>query len=207
MREPQAQRHTLVVLHTGDRVILASASPRRKELLARLVPDFEIIAADIDEDALTGADPIDSAIRIARAKAEKIGSDNQDALVIAADTIVFTKDGGTFRQLGKPADAVEAREMLRHLSGREHTVVTGVCLMRGRELRSFAETTDVQFRALHESEINEYVATGEPLDKAGAYAIQGGAAAFVESYSGSLSNVIGLPMEALETNLGLGQNQ
>ena len=183
------------------RVILASASPRRAELLRRIVPDFEVKPADIDEKSLAAPEPEETAISVARAKAKVLADNNPSALVIAGDTVVAVPMNGGYAQLGKPESANDAAHMLRLLSGRTHFVTTGICfVLRGRE-QSFAVTTEVSFRNLSDQEIADYVATGEPMDKAGAYAIQGGASGFLTYMRGSLSNVIGLPLEELETRL------
>jgi septum formation protein len=179
-------------------VVLASASPRRRELLARLLPEFEVEVADLDEDALTVDDPWQTAVRLAEAKARQVFGRRSEALVIGGDTVVaLPEDGGRHRQLAKPASPAEAAEMLRALSGRTHRVITGVALVSASGSRTFAETTLVTFRELSEEEIARYVATGEPMDKAGGYAVQGAAADFVERLEGSETNVIGLPTERL----------
>ena len=178
-------------------VILASASPRRLALLATLIEDFEVVVSDCDEEALTQADPVETAEILARAKAQSIALKRPESLVIGADTVVALER----EQLAKPGSKGEAAAMLRKLSGREHKVITGVCLMGPGLESTFSVQTTVRFRDLTEDEIETYVATGEPMDKAGAYAIQGGAAGFVERYNGSLSNVVGLPVEALESAL------
>jgi septum formation protein len=178
-------------------VVLASGSPRRRELLARLIPDFEVVVADVDEEALTVEDPFETAERLAQAKAFAVVLLRPEALVIGADTVV-TLDG---EQYAKPRDAADARRMLRALSGRTHVVATGVCVAEPKGTRVFHDRTFVTFRDLTDEEIAAYVATGEPMDKAGAYAIQGGAAGFVSRRDGSESNVIGLPLERLEHHL------
>lgn len=184
------------------RVILASASPRRRELLREIVPNFEVWPADVDEDTLQLADPRETAIRIAEAKARRIAVLARDAVIIAGDTVVaYETATGSQVQLAKPVDAEDAGRMLRALSNREHVVITGIALAHEGEIESFAETSAVRFRALTEEEIAAYVATGEPMGKAGAYAIQGGAKEFVASLIGSWSNVVGLPIEALRPRL------
>lgn len=184
------------------RVILASASPRRLELLSQIVPSFEVLPSDVDEDALQLNDPRETAIRIAEAKARRVATQAPDAVVVAGDTVVaYEGTPGAYVQLAKPVDAEDARRMLRALSNREHVVTTGIALAHGNEFESFAETSTVRFRRLSEAEISAYVATAEPMDKAGAYAIQGGAKGFVDSLSGSWSNVVGLPIEALRPRL------
>ncbi|MEA2552240.1 MAG: nucleoside triphosphate pyrophosphatase [Fimbriimonadaceae bacterium] len=178
-------------------VVLASASPRRQELLRRLVPEFEVDSADIDETPLVGERPWATAERLALEKGRVVFARHPDSLVIAGDTIVAIGD----LQLGKPADAEDAANMLERLSAREHLVITGVALIRAGREEVFSVTTKVTFRALSREEIVSYVETGEPMDKAGAYAIQGGAAGFVERYEGSITNVIGFPVEEIGRRL------
>lgn len=173
---------------TPPKLILASGSPRRAELLRRAGLDFDIIVPDIDEAARPGEAPDEFVQRTAREKAESIPADN--AIVLAADTAVV--DGN--RILGKPADAADAAAMLRSLSGRTHEVMTGVCIRHAGGTDCFHIETEVVFRDLSEQEITDYVESGEPMDKAGAYAIQGGAAKMVRRIDGSYSNVVGLPL-------------
>ncbi len=170
-------------------LILASQSPRRRELLALLGQPFDIRIADIDEtmDARMGA--ADEVARVSRRKAYAVERADTD-IVVAADTIVVCAG----QILGKPHSEAEAVQMLRLLSGRDHQVMTGVTVLAGRDALSFTETTDLHFRPLSEREIERYVATGEPMDKAGAYAIQGGAALFCERITGDYYNVMGLPV-------------
>ena len=176
-----------------EKVILASGSPRRRELLGEMGVAFEIDVPDVDETV--GGTPDQMVAVLAERKARAVAERKEEGLIVAADTLVALDD----RALGKPADDAEAKEMLRALSGRTHDVFTGVCVMDARTGRVMvaAERTGVRFRAITEEEIDAYVATGEPRDKAGAYAIQGGAGAFVEGYEGSRTNVIGLPVEKL----------
>ncbi|HTH06081.1 MAG TPA: Maf family protein [Ilumatobacteraceae bacterium] len=170
-------------------ILLASSSPRRHELLARLGLPFAIAHPDIDETPLAGEDPVAYVRRLAVEKADAIEA-APDVLVIAADTTVEV-DGDI---LGKPEDADDAKAMLRRLSGRTHDTHTGVAVrLDGRTVHD-SVTTAVTFVRLEPSDIDWYVATGEPLDKAGAYAVQGGAGAFVERIDGSVSNVVGLPL-------------
>ena len=154
---------------------------------------FEVRAADVDESLLPGESAASAAERLARAKVERVLPEAGDALVIGADTLVVL-DG---EALGKPVDSDDARRMLRALSGRRHDVVTGVAVGRDHRLVSGIETTGVVFAALSEDEIERYVATGEPDDKAGAYALQGIGGLFVERIEGSPSNVVGLPIRLL----------
>ncbi len=174
------------------RLILASASPRRAELLASAGFDFEITPANVDESVHPGEAPGPYALRVAWAKANHVAARQGDAqdVILAADTVVVV--GGEI--LGKPADARDAVDMLRRLSGVVHDVVTAVVLRRGRRLLSEVVTTRVHFTQMSEEDIEWYVATGEPDGKAGAYAIQGRAARFVDWIEGSWSNVVGLPV-------------
>ena len=181
--------------------MLASGSPRRKELLANLIHDFEVHVPNVEEGLLENETLIEATQRLALKKARALRSQFPTSLLIAADTLVGFEDGDQLTVLGKPQTEGGAREMLLKLSGRSHFVVTGVAIVVGAEERVFAETTEVRFRKLSLEEIDRYVATREPLDKAGAYGIQGRAAGFVERMQGSLSNVVGLPLELLETEL------
>ncbi len=170
-------------------LILASASPRRKELLEKFGVPFIIRAADIDETMNPENTPYEEVGRVSRLKAMAT-SRQADDLVIAADTIVVCEG----KVLGKPHDEAEAVEMLRLLSGRDHQVMTGCTVLRGEKSVTFTEVTDIHFRELSEREIARYVASGEPMDKAGAYGIQGGAALFCERMVGDYYNVMGLPV-------------
>ena len=173
-------------------LILASASPRRRELLGLFGVPFVIRAADIDEAMDPCKAPFDEVARVSRLKAlatERSGGD----VVIAADTIVVCAG----EVLGKPRDEADARRMLRLLSGRDHQVMTGVTVLRGENAITFTEVTDLHFRELSEKEIARYVSTGEPMDKAGSYGIQGGAALFCTGMKGDYYNVMGLPVCAL----------
>ncbi|MBS1709030.1 MAG: septum formation protein Maf [Armatimonadetes bacterium] len=179
-------------------VVLASASPRRQELLRRLVPEFDVVPAHVDEDALTVEDPFVTAQKLAREKALVVASSRPESLVVAGDTVVALQNGNGWRQLAKPIDEADAVAMLNLLAGRTHTVVTGVCLRWPGGLSAFTEASQVTFRALKMGEAEAYVATGSPMDKAGAYGLQDGSQSFVEKVEGSVTNVIGLPMERLE---------
>ena len=170
-------------------LILASQSPRRKELLALFGLPFTICVADIDETMDRSKPAADEVARVSRCKALAVPR-GEDAVVIAADTIVVCQG----KVLGKPHSPEEAEQMLRLLSGRDHQVMTGVTVLRGDRERVFTEVTDLHFRDLTEKEINRYVRTGEPMDKAGAYGIQGGAALFCEKMAGDYYNVMGLPV-------------
>ena len=169
--------------------ILASQSPRRKELLGLFGIPFTVRVADIDETMDFSAPAAEEVARVSRLKALAIPREDDDVL-IAADTIVVCQG----RILGKPRDEAEAYAMLRLLSGRDHQVMTGVTVLRGNEERVFTQITDLHFRELSDKEIYRYIATGEPMDKAGAYGIQGGAALFCEKMDGDYYNVMGLPV-------------
>ena len=171
-----------------QRIILASASPRRRELLQMLGLAFEVRPARGEERMPQGAAPDELVMALSRQKAEELAA--PDAIVIGADTVVAL-DGVI---LGKPKDAEDAKRMLLKLSGRRHTVYTGVTVLRGSTMLSRAERTEVFFRPLDGDEIERYVATGEPLDKAGAYGIQGFGSLFVERIEGDFFNVMGLPL-------------
>jgi septum formation protein len=175
------------------RLILASASPRRKEILLALGLDFESRPAEVEEGVRPGESAFDAAERLAREKAAAVATPEGDALVVAADTLVVL-DGDA---LGKPQDRREAEAMLSRLQGRRHQVVTGVAVAAGGKLFSGRETTTVVFAPMSEEEIRAYAATGEPRDKAGAYAVQGIGGLFVERVEGSPSNVVGLPVRLL----------
>ena len=170
-------------------LILASASPRRKELLEKFGIPFVIRVADIDETMDPGKLPYDEVGRVSCLKALAVPHEESD-IVIAADTIVVCEN----KVLGKPHSQEEAKAMLRLLSGRDHQVMTGCTVLRGEKCETFTEVTDLHFRDLREREIDKYVASGEPMDKAGAYGIQGGAALFCERLSGDYYNVMGLPV-------------
>jgi septum formation protein len=175
------------------RLILASASPRRKEILASAGLNFEVCPSAIDEAPLAGERPEDYARRVARDKALSVAAQTPaGSLVLGADTIVVADE----EILGKPRDAADAARMLRILSGVSHQVITGVCIVRApAELIALRhETTAVTFRDLDDDEISNYVASGEPLDKAGAYGIQGLASKFVTRVEGCYFNVVGLPV-------------
>ncbi|MBO5129314.1 MAG: septum formation inhibitor Maf [Oscillospiraceae bacterium] len=170
-------------------LILASASPRRKELMGLFHVPFVIRAADIDETMDPSLPPEREVARISSLKAAATPREADD-VVVAADTIVVC-DG---KVLGKPRTEDEAAAMLRSLSGRAHQVMTGVTVLRGDKAHTCTEITDIHFRELTEREILAYVATGEPMDKAGAYGIQGGAALFCTALEGDYYNVVGLPV-------------
>ena len=170
-------------------LILASQSPRRKELLGLLGIDFEIRVADIDEAMDSAVDPRDEVARVSRLKALAVPR-QEDDVVIAADTIVVCQG----KILGKPKNEADAKQMLRLLSGRSHQVMTGMTVLRGQLETVVTEVTQIHFRPLSDKEIDRYIASGEPMDKAGAYGIQGGAALFCQSMEGDYYNVVGLPV-------------
>jgi septum formation protein len=178
-------------------VVLASASPRRQELLKQLIPEFKIDVADLDEDALTVQNPVETAERLALAKAVEVSNRNLQTLVIGGDTVVAR--GG--RQLSKPKSHEEATQMLSELSGHQHRVISAVALVWPGGQYVFSDIAKVRFRVLSLEEIRAYVATGEPMDKAGAYAIQSGASSFVEELEGEIETVIGLPLAKLASAL------
>lgn len=170
-------------------LILASASPRRKALLSLFGIPFTVRAADIDETMDPEKPPFDEVARVSRSKALAVSRGEED-IVIAADTIVVCQG----RVLGKPRSEAEAASMLRLLSGRDHQVMTGCTILYGDSVGTFTEVTNLHFRPLSEKEIQKYVQSGEPMDKAGAYGIQGGAALFCEKLEGDYYNVMGLPV-------------
>ena len=177
-------------------VILASQSPRRKELMGLFHIPFTVRVADIDETMDPNQPASQEVARVSRAKAEAVACKPGD-VVIAADTIVVC-DG---QILGKPADRADAYRMLRLLSGRDHQVMTGLTVLRYGKAEVCTEITDIHFRELTDREIHNYIATGEPMDKAGAYAIQGGAGAFIEGFDGSFENVVGFPVDVVRDML------
>ena len=176
------------------KLILASASPRRAEILTAVGWKFEKQIADIDETKLPGEKPADYVRRLAREKAEAVAEKYADALVLGADTIVVIED----KIIGKPKDLADARRMLKMLSGRWHEVLTGVALVKitegNSETKVDMQRTRVKFAELADAEIEFLIELGEPLDKAGAYAVQAQAALFIEQIEGDYWNVVGLPV-------------
>jgi septum formation protein len=172
-------------------LILASGSPRRRALLGELAVPFEVSVSDIDETADPSATPAEVAVTLAERKARAVAAGRATGLVLGADTIVVL-DG---ELLGKPTDDADARRMLHRLSGRAHQVITGLALVDAATgaIQRSAVTSTVRMRALSDEEITAYVATGEPRDKAGAYAIQGIGAGFISAFDGCFTNVVGLP--------------
>ena len=179
------------------RLILASGSPRRRELLAGMGYTFEILVPDVDEHV---AGPASEVVAIlSRRKAQAVAQQVNNGIVIASDTLVSLNS----EALGKPEDEADARRMLHVLSGNTHEVFTGVTIIdaAGGKSETRSVRTGVRFRALSDQEIDAYIATGEPMDKAGAYGIQGGAGAFVEALEGSYENVIGFPVDEIREML------
>ena len=170
--------------------ILASQSPRRQELLSRLGLEFEIVTADIDETMDPALSVADAVAQVCRKKAEAVAAVHGNRLILSADTVVVVDE----TVLGKPHSRDEAAAMLRLLSGRTHRVMTACCLWQDGTAETFVETTAIRFKVLSEPEIQAYIATGSPMDKAGAYGIQDHAAVFAESLEGDYYNVMGLPV-------------
>ncbi len=181
-------------------LILASASPRRAELLRELGLEFHVLPSDAPEVAHDELSPQELCQLNAHRKARAVAKKHPDVVVLGADTLVFLDR----EMLGKPSDLADARRMLERLQGRTHQVVTGVSLIHLRTHREhlFAVSTDVRFRALNDAQIRNYLAKINPLDKAGAYAIQDHGELIVEDLSGSFTNVVGLPLERVEAELG-----
>jgi septum formation protein len=179
-------------------LVLASASPRRKELLTQAGYEFQVIPADIPEERQLNEDPTDYVRRLGREKAQAVFDQTQSSLdspedpllVLGADTVVLIED----EILGKPRDGADATRMLRLLSGRTHQVITGVCLVSHQAAEVAAEITSVVMGTISNEDIAAYIATGEPMDKAGAYAIQGRAARWIPRIAGCYFNVVGLPL-------------
>lgn len=176
-----------------SKIILASASPRRKELMELAGYDFEVICADIVEVVPEEAMPQEVVMSLALQKAQAVAAEHKEAVVIGSDTVVAL-DG---KILGKPHSEQEACEMLRSLSGRTHKVFTGVAIVCGGKVKNFFDETDVEFYSLSDDEIKKYVATGEPTDKAGAYGIQGKGSVLVKRINGDFFSVMGLPIAKL----------
>ena len=175
------------------RIILASKSPRRRELMEMLKLPFEIIVSDIDEQIDYDNDLVKEIEKLSLRKADAVYQENKDALVIGSDTIV--KIGNDV--LGKPKSVEQAKEMLRELSDNTHEVVTGVTIICNDQVETFSSVAKVTFYPLSEEEIDEYVKTNEPMDKAGSYAIQGDGAKFIRSIEGDFYTIVGLPVGEL----------
>ena len=177
-----------------ERLLLASASPRRREILRNLGFEFEVLPSNVDESEVPWSDPVESAKLLAEIKAIDAQKTRPRKTIIAADTIVLCEG----QVMGKPSSSEDAAEMLGTLSGRMHEVVTGIALITPPNLRIIeAESTKVFFRKLSPEEISRYISTREPFDKAGAYAIQGFASAFIDRIEGDYFNVVGLPVARL----------
>ena len=168
-------------------VILASRSPRRQELLRYLVPEFQVIPSGFDESTIQESIPPRLVRRLAQEKAAFVAKDHPDDVVIGCDTIV-----------GIPKDEADARRMLRELSGKTHRVISGCCVMQRRKKSVFHQTTKVTFSPLTDQDIDWYIATGEPFDKAGGYGIQGLGGLLIERINGSWHNVVGFPIQILK---------
>lgn len=181
------------------RLVLASGSPRRKELLACLGLSFEIQVSDVDETIEHGANPVEVVQELAYRKAQAVANDLQSAWVLGSDTIVVFGD----TILGKPADPEDAKRMLKMLSGQTHHVYTGIALVEagGTRIIRDVQGTEVMMKQLTDEQIDAYIATGEPMDKAGAYGIQGLASQFITGIHGDYFNVVGLPVSLLADRL------
>lgn len=180
-------------------IILASASPRRKELLEQIGIQFKVVKSSVEE-VITETEPDKVVMELSRQKAEDVAAglnDRKDRIVIGADTIVFCQG----KILGKPKDESDAFAMLEGLAGKSHSVFTGVTLLIGDRMISFAEETKVNVKDMTHEEIRRYIATKEPMDKAGSYGIQGRFAAFVSGIEGDYNNVVGLPVSRIYTEL------
>ncbi|NLF48845.1 MAG: septum formation inhibitor Maf [Acholeplasmataceae bacterium] len=180
-----------------SKFILASNSPRRKELMELIGWEYEIITANIEENVDPELNPEEAVTELAFQKALAVFRHHKDKVVLGFDTLVYT-DGKIY---GKPKDAQEARRMLKELAGKTHAVVTGVAIMTQAKSKSFFTKTLVTFYPMSDKEIEEYVATGEPLDKAGAYAIQGVGSRFVETIQGDYFTIVGMPIARLYQEL------
>ncbi|MBE6784377.1 MAG: septum formation inhibitor Maf [Ruminococcaceae bacterium] len=181
-----------------EKIILASASPRRRELLSLITTDFEVITADVDETVDENETPENTVMMLSQKKAMAVSSLHKGRKVIGADTIVVC-DG---KILGKPVSRENAEEMLKMLSGRAHQVLTGVTITDGEKRETFFVSSDVTFFELTDEEIASYVESGEPDDKAGAYGIQGKGSLLVEKINGDYFNIVGLPVSMLNKKLG-----
>ena len=183
--------------------ILASASPRRRELLSMVVDEFTVCIADCDETCPARVPLFERPQFLSELKARSVAAKHKQDTVIAADTAVFFGD----KMLGKPKDEIEAKEMLSALSGQKHKVVTGCTIIKGEKTISFSVSTDVEFYSLTENDINEYVATGDCYDKAGAYGIQSKGYFLVKGIEGDYFNVVGLPVAEVKKHLSAVEKQ
>ena len=180
-----------------SRYILASKSPRRQELIGYILSDHEVIVSDVEEILPEGIAPEDVPAYLAGIKAQAVAAEHPDDVVIGADTVVIL-DGEV---LGKPKDQDDAFRMLRALSGKAHTVITGCAIIQNGKMTTFADHTRVEFYPLSDREILDYIATGEPFDKAGAYGIQGKGSVLVKRIEGDFFNVMGLPVARLKREM------
>ena len=180
-----------------SRIILASQSPRRQELIGYILSEYEVIVSEVEETLPDGIAPEDLPVYLAGVKAQAVAAEHPDDVVIGADTMVIL-DG---QVLGKPKDADDAFHMLRSLSGKAHTVITGCAILQDGRMTTFADRTRVEFYPLSDREILDYIATGEPFDKAGAYGIQGRGSVLVKRIEGDFFNVMGLPVARLKREM------
>lgn len=180
-----------------SRLILASQSPRRRELIGNILSDFSVIVSHVQERLPEGIRPEEVPVYLAQIKAQAVAAEHPDDVVIGADTVVILDA----EVLGKPRDKDDAVRMLRALSGKTHTVITGCAILQGGNATTFSELTRVEFYPLSDREILEYIATGEPFDKAGAYGIQGKGSVLVKRIEGDFFNVMGLPVARLKREL------
>ena len=176
-------------------VILASRSPRRQELLRYLVPEFQVIPSGFDESTIQESIPPRLVRRLAQEKATFVAKNHPEDVVIGCDTIVVSPKGEVF---GIPKDEADARRMLEELSGKTHRVISGCCVMQKGKQSVFHQTTKVTFSSLTQADIDWYIATGEPFDKAGGYGIQGLGGLLIERINGSWHNVVGFPIQILK---------
>lgn len=189
---------SLFRLKDGENIILASASPRRRELLKLICEDFKSVSPDVDETVPAQVEILERPQFLAVKKAMHVcGELSEKAVVIGCDTGVFIDD----EMLGKPKDEEEAFSMLKKLQGKDHLVVTGCCITDGTHKREFSVTSRVFFYPLSDEDIKDYIATGEPMDKAGAYGIQGKGSLLIEKIQGDYFNIVGLPLSALTREL------
>lgn len=185
-------------LKDGENIILASASPRRRELLKLICEDFKSVSPDVDETVPAQVEILERPQFLAVKKAMHVcGCLSEKSVVIGCDTGVFIDD----EMLGKPKDEEDAFSMLKKLQGKEHLVVTGCCITDGTHKREFSVTSRVFFYPLSDEEIRDYISTGEPMDKAGAYGIQGKGSLLIEKIQGDYFNIVGLPLSALAREL------
>ena len=180
-----------------NKIILASASPRRRELMAHISTNFQVIPSNVEEIVPENISPLEQAEYLALIKAKDIAKDYPENIVIGADTCVIAEN----MVLGKPKDKADAKKMLNMLSSKVHQVVTGCAICNGEKTVSFSNITDVEFYDLSQEEIEDYINTDEPYDKAGGYGIQGKAAIFVKAIKGDYFNVVGFPIAQLNKEL------